>query len=54
MTIGPRALKDILDHFPHAKGAKSDPELVWLFGIDDVKIKSIQIGGEAKGMPPVS
>jgi cell cycle checkpoint control protein RAD9A len=50
VTIGPRALKDIPDHFPHAKGAKSDPELVWLFNVDDVKIKSMQFGGDARGM----
>lgn len=50
VTIGPRALKDILDHFPHTKGTKSDPELVWLFGIDDIKIKSMELTGDARGM----
>ncbi|KAF8513940.1 Rad9-domain-containing protein [Gautieria morchelliformis] len=54
VTIGPRALKDILDHFPHTKGTKSDPELVWLFGIDDIKVKSMQLGGDARGKSLIS
>ncbi|KAF8578223.1 hypothetical protein K439DRAFT_1247150, partial [Ramaria rubella] len=49
VTVGPHALKDILAHFPHAKGTKSDPELIWLFGLNDVKVKSKELGGEAKG-----
>ncbi|KIJ48765.1 hypothetical protein M422DRAFT_205489 [Sphaerobolus stellatus SS14] len=49
ITVGPRALRDILEHFPHNKGTKSDPQLVWLFGPRNVKVKSLQVAADAKG-----
>ncbi|KAF8507795.1 Rad9-domain-containing protein [Hysterangium stoloniferum] len=42
VIIGPRALKDIIEHFPQSKGAKSDPQLVWLFATNDVKVKTLR------------
>ena len=51
VTIGPRTLKDMLEHFPHSKSSKSDPQLVWRFAANDVKVKSMELSG-AKCMSP--
>ncbi|KAL0577028.1 hypothetical protein V5O48_004962 [Marasmius crinis-equi] len=31
LTIGPRAMREIIEHFPLAKGIKADPQLIWSF-----------------------
>ncbi|EMD39207.1 hypothetical protein CERSUDRAFT_104454 [Gelatoporia subvermispora B] len=41
-TVGPRALKDMLDHFPSTKGARGDSQLVWSFGDTDVQVRSFE------------
>jgi cell cycle checkpoint control protein RAD9A len=51
LTIGPRALKDMLEHFPAAKGTKNDPQLIWSFGESEVQIKSMETAIDAKGEP---
>ncbi|OCH96237.1 hypothetical protein OBBRIDRAFT_765738 [Obba rivulosa] len=53
-TIGPRALKDMLEHFPSTKGAKGDAQLVWTFGDTDVQVRSFETGSDAKGVPQLS
>lgn len=50
ITIGPRALKDILEHFPHTKGVQNDPQLLWLFGMNSVKVKTYQSNVDTKGL----
>ncbi|KAL1744775.1 Rad9/Ddc1, partial [Schizophyllum fasciatum] len=42
LTIGPRGLKYIIEHFPMPRGAKSDPSLIWSFGDVDVEVKSLE------------
>ncbi|KAI5890530.1 uncharacterized protein SCHCODRAFT_02632118 [Schizophyllum commune H4-8] len=42
LTIGPRGLKYIIEHFPMPRGAKSDPSLIWNFGDADVEVKSLE------------
>lgn len=54
VSIGPKAVRDIIEHFPLAKGSKSDPQLVWTFGDDEVKVKSIETSLDAKGMLLIS
>jgi cell cycle checkpoint control protein RAD9A len=49
LTIGPRAIKDITEHFPNARGAKSDPQLVWTFGDTDVEVKSLESSIDTRG-----
>lgn len=49
LTIGPRALKDMLEHFPAAKGARTDPQLIWSFGDSEVQVKSMETAIDAKG-----
>ncbi|OSX64329.1 hypothetical protein POSPLADRAFT_1090787, partial [Postia placenta MAD-698-R-SB12] len=54
VSIGPKAVRDIIEHFPLAKGSKSDPQLVWTFGDDEVKVKSIETSLDAKGKAQLS
>lgn len=49
LTIGPRAVKDMLEHFPAARGAKSDPQLVWSFKDTEVEVKSLETSLDSKG-----
>jgi len=49
LTIGPRAIKDITEHFPSGRGVKNDPQLVWTFGDTDVDVKSLESSIDTKG-----
>ncbi|KAJ7901782.1 Rad9-domain-containing protein [Mycena olivaceomarginata] len=49
LTVGPRALRDMIEHFPVAKGARSDPQLIWNFGESEVEVKSFESSLDAKG-----
>ncbi|KAG6850968.1 hypothetical protein H0H93_005837 [Arthromyces matolae] len=49
LTIGPRALKDMIEHFPLARGVKSDPQLIWSFGDVEVELRSLASSLDAKG-----
>ena len=50
LTIGPKPLKDLIDHFPVAKGARSDPQLVWTFEDGEVGLKSMESSIDSRGM----
>jgi cell cycle checkpoint control protein RAD9A len=49
LTVGPRALRDMIEHFPVSKGARSDPQLIWNFGESEVEVKSFESSLDAKG-----
>jgi len=49
LTIGPKQLRDMLEHFLSAKGGKSDPQLVWSFGETEVQLKSSETSIDSKG-----
>ena len=49
LTIGPKALKDLLDHFPIAKSARSDPQLVWTFEDTEVNLRSVESSIDSRG-----
>ncbi|KAG5647049.1 hypothetical protein DXG03_001419 [Asterophora parasitica] len=49
LTIGPKALKDMIEHFPLARGAKSDPQLIWSFGEYNVDLRSLESSTDTKG-----
>lgn len=49
LTIGPKAMKDMIEHFPLARGAKSDPQLIWSFGESDVELRSLESSIDTKG-----
>jgi cell cycle checkpoint control protein RAD9A len=49
LTIGPKQLRDMLEHFPSAKGGKSDPKLIWSFGDTEVQLKSCETSIDSKG-----
>lgn len=49
MTIGPKALKDMIDHFPNTKSAKSDPQLTWAFDESEVRVRSFETSVDMKG-----
>lgn len=49
LTIGPKVLKDLLDHFPSSKSARSDPQLVWTFDTTEIGLKSIESAIDSRG-----
>ncbi|TFK44246.1 Rad9-domain-containing protein [Crucibulum laeve] len=54
LTIGPKSLKDMIEHFPLSKGAKSDPQLVWSFGDTEVALKSMESSIDSRGKGQLS
>ena len=51
LIVGPRVIKSLLEHFPFGKGAKSDPQLIWNFGEDEVQLRSLESSVDSKGGP---
>lgn len=49
LTIGPKGLKHMLEHFPFGKGSKADPQLIWNFHDTDVQLRSLESSVDAKG-----
>lgn len=49
LTIGPRALRDILEHFSPSRGAKHDPQLIWTFKETEVTVKTLKSSLDLKG-----
>ena len=42
-------MKDMIEHFPSSKGGgKSDPQLIWGFGENDIQLKSWETGVDSK------
>ncbi|KAJ7218108.1 Rad9-domain-containing protein [Mycena pura] len=54
LTVGPRVLRDMIEHFPVPKGPRSDPQLIWNFGESDVEVKSYESSLDAKGRNELS
>ncbi|KAF9070069.1 Rad9-domain-containing protein [Rhodocollybia butyracea] len=48
LTIGPRAIRDMIEQFSLPKGAKSDPQLIWTFGEAEVEVKSLESSLDTK------
>lgn len=51
VTIGPKMLKDIIEHFPSVRGNKGDPQLVWGFAASEVIIRSMETSLDTRGKP---
>lgn len=51
VTIGPKMLKDIIEHFPSVRGNKGDPQLIWGFGDLEVIIRSMETSLDTRGEP---
>ncbi|KAK1233647.1 hypothetical protein PQX77_003191 [Marasmius sp. AFHP31] len=54
LTIGPRAMREIIEHFPLAKGIKADPQLIWNFGDTEVQVKSLESSIDSRGKAQLS
>ena len=54
LTIGPKVLKDLLDHFPISKSARSDPQLVWTFDVAEIGLKSVESAIDSRGVYPIN
>ncbi|KAF5325695.1 hypothetical protein D9611_000358 [Ephemerocybe angulata] len=54
VTIGPRALKDVIDHFSVNTGGKSDPQLVWTFADGELVLRSSESAIGNKGREQLS
>ncbi|TBU47499.1 Rad9-domain-containing protein [Dichomitus squalens] len=51
LTVGPKTMKNILEHFPFGKGNKTDPQLIWNFHDDEVVLRSLETSVDGKGRP---
>lgn len=49
ICVSPQAVKEIIEHFPFAKGPRSDPQLIWTFDANDVKVKTMANSLDSKG-----
>lgn len=49
LTIGPKGLRHMLEHFPFGKGSKADPQLIWNFHETEVQLRSLESAVDAKG-----
>ena len=49
VTIGPKILKDMIEHFPSVRGNKGDPQLVWGFKNSEVIIRSMETSLDTRG-----
>lgn len=49
LTIVPKTLKDLLEHFPFPKGPKHDPKLIWKFTNEDVYLKGHEASLDVNG-----
>ncbi|KAJ7045466.1 Rad9-domain-containing protein [Mycena alexandri] len=54
LTVGPRAIRDMIEHFPVPKGVRSDPQLIWNFGESEVEVKSFESSLDSKGRMQLS
>ncbi|KAI0319386.1 Rad9-domain-containing protein [Amylostereum chailletii] len=54
IAIGPKAMKDMIGHFPSQRGSKSDPQLVWEFGDLDVQVRSFEAALDNRGAAQLS
>ena len=49
IRIGPKMLKDMIEHFPSVRGNKGDPQLVWGFTNSEVIIRSMETSLDTRG-----
>ncbi|KAL0956314.1 hypothetical protein HGRIS_002467 [Hohenbuehelia grisea] len=49
LSIGPKAVKGMIEHFPAARGPKSDPQLIWTFGASEVEVKTLESSLDSRG-----
>ncbi|KAJ6609871.1 Rad9-domain-containing protein [Mycena sp. CBHHK59/15] len=54
LTIGPRAIRDMVEQFPVSKGGRSDPQLIWNFDESEVEVKSLESSLDPKGRNQLS
>ena len=54
LTVGPKTMKNILEHFPFGKGSKTDSQLIWNFHDDEVVLRSLETNIDGKGIERVS
>ncbi|KAH6914390.1 Rad9-domain-containing protein [Coprinopsis sp. MPI-PUGE-AT-0042] len=54
LTVAPKALKDMIEHFSLNKGAKSDPQLIWKFSEEEITLKTMESSLEGKGRSGLS
>ncbi|KAG8746836.1 hypothetical protein FRC10_003358 [Ceratobasidium sp. 414] len=45
VTVGPRAVRDLLDHF----GRRADSQLQWMFSAEDVRVRSLERDADSQG-----
>jgi cell cycle checkpoint control protein RAD9A len=53
LNVGPKSVKNMIEHFVSAKGGKSDPQLIWSFGDTEVQLKSWETSIDSKSQPNI-
>jgi hypothetical protein len=46
VTVGPRAMRDLLEHF----GRRADAQLQWMFNDDEVRVRSLERDSDNQGI----
>ncbi|KAA1469006.1 hypothetical protein DENSPDRAFT_552806 [Dentipellis sp. KUC8613] len=54
LTIGPQAVKDMLDHFPSGRSTRTDPQLIWAFDDSEVQVRSLETSADSRGSAQLS
>jgi len=49
ITIGPKSMSELFQHFSSSKSAKSDPQLIWTFEENEVGLQSMESSIESRG-----
>ncbi|KAI0091660.1 Rad9-domain-containing protein [Irpex rosettiformis] len=49
LTVAPKAIKDLIEHFPFPKGPKYDPKLIWRFEEQEIFLKGQEASNELEG-----
>lgn len=49
LVIAPKALRDVIEHFPFPRGPKADPKLIWKFDEEDVFLRGQEASFDSEG-----
>ncbi len=49
LTVAPKAIRDLIEHFPFPRGPKYDPKLIWKFEDQEIFLRGQDASLEAEG-----
>ncbi|PCH36237.1 hypothetical protein WOLCODRAFT_126890 [Wolfiporia cocos MD-104 SS10] len=54
LNVSPRAVMDVIEHFPAPRGGKIDPCINWTFGETEVQVQSVEMSLDPQGKAHMS